>query len=86
MNVNQGADAEKQGTKDIPKPKTARAESVRNLTTDQLIADTVGNSVEPDQAADAKGKRRNNEIQKAIMHGLFAVVTTANKVDIIRNG
>lgn len=84
VQVDKGSNND-QAAQNIPEPEVGRAEAVCNTASDQLIADTVGNFVIPNDGADAKGDGGNDKQQQAEMHGLFAVISGSDNVNVVGN-
>ena len=82
VQVDDGADADEQ-TQGIPAPVGTCTETVGNAPAEQLVTDSGGDPVEPYDACDAEGDRYDDECQQAVVHGLLAIITGADGVDIV---
>lgn len=85
VQVNQRADAD-QATQNVPQPEGACAEVIGDTTTLQFATDTVGNSVIPNDTSDTAGDGSYDEHQQAEVHGLLAIVSGSNNVDLVGYG
>ena len=72
-------------TQNAPTPVSAGANTIVDATARQFLADSVADSMVPDQRDDAASEPRENKVDQTIVHGLFAVITTGNNVDIGAN-
>ena len=85
VQVYQGSDHDK-AAENIPQPEGTATKVVVNAASFQLTTDTVADLVVPYDCGDAEGNGGDEEDQQAVVHGLFAVVSGCNGVDIVGNG
>ena len=85
MQINERTDDD-DAANDVPKPEISSAEAIVNTAALQLSADTVRNSVVPNDAGNTEGDGANDKCKEAEMHGLLAVISGCNGVDIVGDG
>ena len=73
---------ENQAAQHVPAPEGAGAEAVSNTATAQLVTDTSGDPMTPYDSANAQGDGSDQEEQQAVVHGLLAVMTGSDQVDV----
>lgn len=78
---NEGTDAN-QTAEDIPAPEGTGAKAVSDAAAAQLVADTGADAVAPHDGGDTAGDGCHQEEQQAVVHGLLAVITGGDDVDI----
>lgn len=85
VQINKGSDKDERAD-NIPQPEISSAEAVGDAASFQFVADSVGNSVIPNNTGNTKGQRNNDKYQQAEVHSLFAVVSGGDDVDIAGDG
>lgn len=79
LGVDEGDDKDKR-TENAPVQEDACAEAIVDASASQLVADSVGQLVDPDNENDTQSKTGEDEDNKAVVQGLLAIISADNGV------
>ena len=84
MGINERAN-KNQTAQNTPQPKCACVEIVRNTSACQLVTNSIGNLVIPNKWNDAESQACKDKHDQTIVHCLFTIVSTCNRVNVGAN-
>ena len=85
MKIYERADHD-QGAEDFPEPERRRAEGIAETAAGELVSDTGGYLVVPNDHSDTCRDRGDDEYEQAEMHCLLAVISACRFVDALGDG